>query len=102
MLSCHFMHKDVICRLLQTRYAKNIPEAIDDPLYTWWPVNMQIVCTWIASRPRTSMQKRNEIRNVIWMKMRHYDMIQLIMLNTDLQESLHHPMPTVKKHRQSI
>src|SRR6266487_1094474 len=102
MLSGYFMHQNVISRLLQTRYAKDIPKAINDPLYAWWSINMQIGRARIASRPRTSMQKRNEIRNMVWMKMRHNDMVQFSMLNTNLQKPLHYTMPTVKKHRQSI
>src|SRR6266705_3656427 len=102
MLSGHFVHKNVIRRLLQPRYAKDIPKAINDPLYAWWSINMQIGSKRIASRPRTSMQKRNEIRNMVWMKMRHNDMVQLIMLNTNLQESLNNPMPAIKKHRNGI
>src|SRR6266566_9355684 len=102
MLSGYFVHKNVISRLLQPRYAKDIPKAINDPLYAWWSPNQQKGSTRIASRPRTSMQKRNEIRNMVWMKMRHNDMVQLIVLNTKLQKPLHYTMPTVKKHRQSI
>src|SRR6266702_6025144 len=102
MLSGYFVHKNVISRLWQPRYAKDIPKAINDPLYAWWSINMQIGSTRIASRPRTSMQKRNEIRNMVWMKMRHNDTVQLIMLNTNLKKSLNHSMPTIEKHWHTI
>src|SRR6266487_6189393 len=102
MLSGYFVHKNVISRLLQPRYAKDIPKAINDPLYAGWSINMQIGSARIASRPRTCMQKRNEIRNMVWMKMRHNDMVQLIVLNTKLKKSLNYPMPTIKKHRNGI
>src|SRR6266480_7921296 len=102
MLSGYFVHKNVIRRLLQTRYAKDIPKAINDPLYTGWTINMQIGSARIASRPGTSMQKRNEIRNMVWMKMRHNDVVQLIMLYTNFKKSLNHSMPTVKKYWHSI
>ena len=34
---------------------------------------------------------------MVWMKMRHNNMVQFVMLHTDIEETLNYSMPTVKK-----
>src|SRR6266699_676275 len=93
------MHKDVIRRPLQSRCTEYMPKAIYELLYAGWSVYMQVGRARIASRPRTCMQKRNKVRDMIRMEMRHNDVIQLIVLDTDLKKPLDYSVPAVKEHR---
>ena len=82
------MHEDVIRRPLQSGCAEYFPKAIYELLYAGWSVYMQVGRARIASRPRTCMQKRDKVREMIRMEMRHNDVVQFIVLDTDLKKPL--------------
>src|SRR5260370_6840514 len=89
----HFMHNDDVGGLLQDGCSKDILESVDQALYARRSVDMQVGGAGIASRPGASVQKRHQVRNMVWVKMRYHDMFYLVVLHTSLQQPLHYTMP---------
>src|SRR5260221_13465258 len=98
----HFMHNDAVGGLLQAGCSKDILESVDQALYARRSVDMQVGGTGIASRPGASVQKRHQVRNMVWVKMRYHDMFYLVVLHTSLQQPLNYAMPAVEQDGQSV
>src|SRR5260221_486131 len=93
--SGHLMHDDAVRRLLQGGCAKNMHESIDEILYAGRTINVQVSRAGIASRPGACMQKRHQVRNMVWMEMRYDDVLHLVVLNTGFKQPFNYAMPAV-------
>src|SRR5258708_12370537 len=80
----HFMHNDAVGGLLQGVRSKDILESVDQALYARRSVDMQVGGAGIASRPGARVQKRYQVRNMVWVKMRYHDVLSLLLLHTTL------------------
>lgn len=70
VISGDFVHYNLIGWLLEARCSKDTYQAIDQLAYANWTVDVQVALTRISLRPRSGLHERDEVRDVVGMKMR--------------------------------